>query len=95
MKAPFVAFNLDTSGNPTIAVTTVAVDKYGIPRRPFEHDFGSLESLTTHGLEWTATLIGKTVLAILNRNHVDVFKAFPELVVPLPELKPGDLPPYP
>jgi hypothetical protein len=92
MKPPFVAFNLDGSGEDLLSMTTVKVNSQGVPRQPFEIPFGGLESLDDRGLEATAALIGKSVLAELNRWHPDVFSRYPNLIVPIPVLQKHQFP---
>jgi hypothetical protein len=82
MKSPYIAFSLEPTAPGRLTVSNMSA--FRVARyEPFVDSF-SLRLLDERGAQATAEIIGKYVLMMLNDWNPDAFKAYPNLVIPIP-----------
>lgn len=75
---PFIAFSLEPSDD-ALHVTLLSGSR-ALRNEIVEQTFTDLPSLSLHGFDGAAMIIGKYVLAILQMDHPDKFKNYPNLI---------------
>ncbi|WP_305824629.1 hypothetical protein [Massilia brevitalea] len=76
---PFVAFSLEPSDD-ALHITLLSGPRV-LRNEVVEQTFTDLPSLSLHGLDGGAAIIGKFVLAVLQREYPEKFKKYPNLII--------------
>jgi hypothetical protein len=91
IKPPYIAFGIkppnENSAEPTLVIYTTETHRSQRTGVPDENSLGSLQTLNERGLDATAMMIGKYVLAMLTSWHPEDLKPYPNLVFTVPPLK--------
>jgi hypothetical protein len=91
MKSPYIAFSLEPTASGRLTVSNMGPHRFVRCTEPLM-DSIELESLNERGLDATVEVIGKYVLMLLNDWNPEAFRAYPNLVIPIPLAQPPSPP---